>query len=106
MIKKWTAVLGVTVAVGLVVLLVVDAAFAQTPTPQSPTTAPQAQWGFRGRGAGGAPGGVDEIAKLLNMTPDQIWAERVLGKTIADLAKEKDVSNQQLVDALVASHTP
>jgi lambda repressor-like predicted transcriptional regulator len=28
---------------------------------------------------------MDEIAKLLNMTPDQIWAERVLGKTIADL---------------------
>jgi len=27
----------------------------------------------------------------------------VLGKTIADLAKEKGVSNQELVDALVAS---
>jgi lambda repressor-like predicted transcriptional regulator len=46
---------------------------------------------------------MDEIAKLLGMTPDQIWAERVLGKTIADLAKEKGVSTQQLVDALVAS---
>jgi hypothetical protein len=39
----------------------------------------------------------------MNMTPDQIWAERVLGKTIADLAKEKSVSDQQLIDALVAS---
>ncbi len=38
----------------------------------------------------------------MNMTPDQIWAERVLGKTVSDLAKEKGVSDQQLIDALVA----
>jgi hypothetical protein len=37
------------------------------------------------------------------MTFDQIWAERVQGKTLADLAKEKGVDTQELVDALVAS---
>ena len=46
---------------------------------------------------------MSDIAKLLGMTSDEIRAERVLGKTIADLAKEKGVDTQTLVDALVAS---
>ncbi len=110
MFKKLGIVLGAAVAVGLVGLLVASAALAQGSTPTATTTpqtgAPQGKLGLQGRGAGGpngAPGGVDEIAKLLNMTPDQIWAERVLGKTISDLATEKGVSDQQLVDPLVAS---
>jgi hypothetical protein len=46
---------------------------------------------------------MDDIATLLGMTRDQIQAERVLGKTLADLAKEKGVDTQKLVDLLVAS---
>ena len=110
MFKKLGIVLGSAVVVGLVGLLVASAAFAQGSTPTATATpqagAPQGKLGLQGRGApgaGGPNGGMDEIAKLLNMTPDQIWAERVLGKTISDLAKEKGVSDQQLVDALVAS---
>ena len=110
MFKKLGIVLGSAVVVGLVGLLVVSAALAQGSTPTATATpqagAPQGKLGLQGRGApgaGGPMGGMDEIAKLLNMTPDQIWAERVLGKTISDLAKEKSVSDQQLVDALVAS---
>jgi hypothetical protein len=110
MFKKLGIVLGSAVVIGLVGLLVASAAFAQGSTPTATTTpqtsAPQGKSGLQGRGApgaGGPNGGMDEIAKLLNMTPDQIRAERVLGKTIADLAKEKGVSDQQLVDALVAS---
>ena len=105
MSKKWLIALGVILVVGLLGLLAVSVAFAQAPTPQPPMTALPAPWGFRGRGGAGivgAPGGMDEIAKLLNMTPDEIWAQRVLGKTIADLAKEKGVDTQKLVDALVA----
>jgi len=110
MFKKLGIVLGSAVVIGLVGLLVASAAFAQGSTPTATTTpqtsAPQGKLGLQGRGApgaGGPNGGMDEIAKLLNMTPDQIWAERVLGKTVSDLAKEKSVSDQQLVDALVAS---
>jgi lambda repressor-like predicted transcriptional regulator len=112
MTKKWVIVLGVTLAVGLVALLVASAVLAQGPTPPSSSATPQAKWGLRGHSGAfgapggvmvGAPGGMDEIAKLLNMTTEEIWAQRVLGKTIADLAKEKGVSNQQLIDALVAS---
>ena len=107
MFKKLGIVLGSAVVVGLVGLLVASAAFAQGSTPTATATpqagAPQGKLGLQGRGAPGPNGGMDEIAKLLNMTSDQIWAERVLGKTISDLAKEKGVSDQQLVDALVAS---
>jgi len=103
MIKKLGIVLGAAVAVSLVGLIIAGAVLAQGPTPPPSTAAPKVKLAFRGRGSGGIGGGMDEIAKLLNMTVDQIWAERVLGKTIADLAKEKGVSTQQLVDALVAS---
>ena len=107
MIKKLGIVLGSAVVVGLVGLLVASAAFAQGTTPTAtatpPASAPQGKLSLQGRMAGGPNDGMDQIAKLLNMTPDQIWAERVLGKTIADLAKEKGVDTQQLVDALVAS---
>jgi hypothetical protein len=107
MFKKLGIVLGSAVVVGLVGLLVASAAFAQGSTPTATATpqagAPQGKLSLQWRVAGGPNGGMDEIAKLLNMTQDQIWAERVLGKTISDLAKEKGVSNQQLVDALVAS---
>jgi hypothetical protein len=103
MSKKLGLVLGAVVAVGLIATLVVGAAWAQgtTPSQATPQARPQSQAGPAGRGPGG--GGMDEIAKLLGMTSDQIWAERVLGKTIADLATDKGVDTQQLVDALAAS---
>lgn len=103
MIKKLGIVLGVAVAISLVGLIIVGAVLAQGVTPTPSPAAPQAKLAFRGRGPGGIGGGMDEVARLLNMTVDQIWAERVLGKTIADLAKEKGVSTQTLIDALVAS---
>jgi hypothetical protein len=96
--KKWGIVLGAVMAVSLVALSVVGAAWAQGTT--SSQARPQSQAGPPGRGPGG---GMDEIAKLLGMTSDQIWAERVLGKTIADLATDKGVDTLQLVDALPAS---
>ena len=106
MSKKLRIVLGAVVAVGLIASLVAGAALAQGSTPQSQATPPaqtQPPAGPPGRGPGGASDGMNDIAKLLGMTLDQIWAERVQGKTLADLAKEKGVDTQQLVDALVAS---
>jgi hypothetical protein len=104
--NKLGGIFGAVVAISLAALLAVSAAWAQgaTPssqaTPQSPQAMPQPQSGPPG---GGAFDGMNDMAKLLDMTLDQIWAERVQGKTLADLAKEKSVDTQQLVDALVAS---
>ena len=98
--KKLGIGLGAVVAVGLIASLAVGAVWAQGTTSQSPQATPQPQAGSPGRGSSD---GMSNIAKLLGMTSDEIWAERVLGKTIADLAKEKGVDTQTLVDALVAS---
>jgi lambda repressor-like predicted transcriptional regulator len=95
--KKLGIALGAVVAVGLIASLVAGGALAQGTTPQSQAT-PQAS-----QPKVGPADGMNDIAKLLGMTLDQIWAERVQGKTLADLAKEKGVDTQQLVDALVAS---
>ena len=108
MSKKLGIVLGAVVAVGLIASLVAGGALAQGTTTQSPQATPQARAQPQagpppGSPADGAPGGVSDVAELLGMTPDQIRADRVLGKTLADLAKEKGVDTQQLVDALVAS---
>ena len=106
-------ILGVVVAISLTALLAVGAAWAQgaTPSPQAtqqsplatPQGMPQPQDGPPGRGPGGPSDGTSDIAGLLDMTLDQIWAERVEGKTLADLATEKGVDTQTLVDALVAN---
>ena len=103
--KKLGIVLGAVMAVSLVALAVVGAAWAQGVTPsQSPQATPAAMPQPKaGPPGGGAFDGMNDIAKLLDMTLDQIWAERVQGKTLADLAKEKGVDTQQLVDALMAS---
>ena len=95
--KKWGIVLGAVVAVGQIASVLVGGALAQGPTTQAQAT-PQAS-----QPKDKPADGMSDIATLLGMTRDQIWAERVQGKTLADLAKEKGVDTQKLVDALVAS---
>jgi hypothetical protein len=96
MTKKWLVVVGVVVAVAVVGTVLATGVFAQgpTPTPPAPGTGTTKSNTYKGA--------LGEIATLLGMTPDQIQAERVLGKTLADLAREKGVDTQKLVDVLVA----
>ena len=83
-------------------LFMVGTAFAQAPTPPAQNT-PQTPWGHAwGRVCDGAGVVSDAITKLLGMTQEEIYAERQAGKTLADIAKEKDVTDQQLIDAMLA----
>jgi len=88
-------------AFSLVALAVVGSAVAQGGT--SPLATPQATAQSKVGPPQRPSDSMDDIAKLLGMTRDQIWAERVQGKTLADLASEKGVDTQKLVDVLVAS---
>ena len=99
--KKLGMIVGAIVAVGLIASVVVGAALAQgnTPAQATPQAAQQPKAGPPG---GGPSDGMDDIAELLGMTRDEIWAARIQGKTLADLAKEKGVDTQKLVDVLVA----
>lgn len=79
-----------------------------TPTPPGPPAAGQ-QSGWQGRGFGyGAGFGYQAISgpisNLLGMTADQIRAERLAGKSLAQIAADKGVSKDSLVNAMVASH--
>lgn len=106
MIKKVLAITGATVLVSALGLYAVGAVFAQEPTttPETtpaPETAPPAggPWGHICRGADVLS---DAVLQLLGMTRDEVLTERQAGKTLSQIAGEKGVSDQQVIDAMLA----
>jgi hypothetical protein len=108
--KTIGAAIGIGVILSLLALFAAGGVFAQgatpTPAPSTPapaTPAPSAP-GYRlGRLGGGYFGANSEVLKLLGMTPQQYYTERQSGKTLADIAKEKNVTDQQIIDALTST---
>jgi hypothetical protein len=99
MFKRLTTIVGAMVLISFLGLFAVGSVFAQGPTPTPPQTPWQGAWGRVCQGAGVVS---DALSKLLGMTPEQIYAERSAGKTLAEIAKDKGVTDQQLIDAIVA----
>jgi hypothetical protein len=110
---KWFA--GLALAGGLLVgSLVATSVSAQTATPPgSPGPGFCPGYGVMGGGFGpgarvGAYGpGTDHeaIAKALGITSQELWDARAAGKSVAELAKEKNVDLTKVVDAALAAHT-
>ncbi len=102
MLKKITIVIGTLLVVSVLALYVVGNVFAQAPTPAS-TATPQTPlgnaWGQVCNGAGVV---TNAIAKLFGMTPQDLYSEHSAGKTLSDIAKEKGVTDQQVIDAMLA----
>ena len=111
--KKTLVILGsvvsAAVVLGAIGLFVVGTALAQTPMPWA--EAATMGWNHAG-GCGGGCGGCvisgtntihDVIAETLGITTEQLYAERSAGKTLAQTAKDKGVSEQQLTDAILAA---
>lgn len=102
MIKKFATVMGTLTVITLIGLFVVGTAFAQSPTPTTPTV-PQTPWGYAwGRMWGGVNVVSDAVTELLGMTEEQIYTERAAGKTLVDIAKEQGITDQELLDAMLA----
>ena len=85
-------------------------ASAQTaPTPGAGFCPGYGMMGGFGPGAAassGTNGAVhDAIASALGITSQELWDARVAGKTVAELAAEKNVPLQTVVDAAVAAHS-
>jgi len=103
--RKIVLALGTAVVVALVGLFAVGTVFAESPTPTPNATQPKAAqprdgaWNRVCRGAGVIS---DAVTKLLGMTREQIMTERATGKTLAQIAQEKNVTEQQVIDAIVA----
>ncbi|MEZ5177996.1 MAG: hypothetical protein R2746_06840 [Acidimicrobiales bacterium] len=68
-----------------------------------PAGGPRGEGGPGGHGPGGRRGpGLDAAAKALGMTTDELHTALEGDKTIADVAKEKGVDLQKVIDAMVA----
>ena len=99
--KKWFKIGTVAALVAMVALMAVGtgAAFAQGPV----TSPPLAGSGLR---IGGPQNSLVAIAaKTLGMDQTALVAELRAGKTIADVAKTKNVAVSKIVDAMVANRT-
>ncbi len=79
-------------------------ALAADPTPTAgPATTAYCQVGGGGRfGWGGAFSALDPVAKLLGLEPTDIAAERQAGKSLAQIAQAKGVSEDKLVATILA----
>ena len=98
-------VIGLVVA-GLLAVGTAGAVFAQTPAPGG---AWQPGWGCWGGGYGAANGNYDpstnptvqRLASALNMSAQDLASELKGGKSVADVAKEKNVSLDSVVSTLL-----
>jgi hypothetical protein len=103
MFKRLATIVGAIALVSLLGLFAIGSVLAEGPTP---TPVPQTPWnGAWGRVCQGAGVVSDAVGKLLGLTPEQIYAERQAGKTLAQVAKDKGITDQQLIDAIVAGRT-
>jgi hypothetical protein len=109
MFKRVAVIVGTVLLMIVAGLYAIGTAYAQGPTP--PAAAGPAPWGAArgpggtmwGRVSSGASTVWDALTKALGMTPQQIYAERAAGKTLAEIAKAKGVSEAQLTEAILAA---
>jgi hypothetical protein len=109
-VNKWLKIGTLATAVAVVALMSLGAvsAFAQGPTAGTPPAFGRALGlgpGFGGRFGGPQNSIVAVAAKELGMDQTALVAELNAGKTIADIAKAKNVSVDKIVNAFVASRT-
>jgi hypothetical protein len=97
MFKRVMAVAGVALLVSALGLFAAGAVSAEEPAPRVLARGP---WGHIGGGIGCVG---DAAAGLLGMTREEISSERCSGKTLAEIAREMGMSDQQMIDALLAS---
>jgi hypothetical protein len=97
------------IATALVVGIVAGAALMGTvlAAPGTPTPAVPGLYGRGGMMGFGAMGGEmgmeDEVLALLHMTREQVVGERQAGKSLVQIAQAKGVTEQQLVDTILAA---
>ena len=113
--KRWIVV---SILILVLAVTLAGTALAQSGTPPTSDTCQcggmsgmmMQGGGMRGddaRGGRGMPewAGMDDAAvKLLGMTQAEIQAARIDGKSLADLAKAKDVSKDALIQAILDEH--
>ena len=98
--KRFMILAGAALAIVLLGAAVAMPAFAQDPTPPGAYGPGEHDCGGFDREHGGM---LDILAEVLDMTPEEIFAELEGGKTIVEIVAEHDgVELADLVDALIA----
>ncbi len=119
---KKALLIATTLVVGILIgavlmgsVLAAPPAPGATPTPVTPGVCPSGDCGQYGRGGmmGGQRGGMmglgmdrgieQEALDLLRMTREQVIAERQAGKSLVQIAQAKGVTEQQLVNTILAA---
>lgn len=100
-ITRWK-LLGILVVVALAVVgVAATSVFAAPPTPPAN---PNGAYGY-GYGYGMMGGyNIDRMAKLLGMTDADLVNQLQQGKTLVQIAQDKGVTEQQLIDTLTAPY--
>lgn len=88
------------IALGILLSAVLLVSLASVSFAAIDTTKARFGYGLRLR-AGGAT--LDTVAKLLGLKPEEVRAQRLAGKTLVDIAKDKGVENEKLKDAILES---
>ena len=104
--KKWLILAVVGLAVAVLAMALAVPALAQNPTPAPTTPTTPKGWFGGGRGfgfRGGSWADFDAAAKVLGLTPEQLFSELHSGKSLQDIATEKGVDLSKVNDALEAS---
>lgn len=112
--KKWMLIASTLVVGMLAGAVLMGTVLAAPPTPQGTPTPganpnPWGRGGMMGGRMGGGWGGMmdvgfeDEVLALLGMTKEQLIAERQAGKSLAQIAEAKGVSEQRLIDTILAA---
>ncbi len=101
--KKGLKLLGLAVgAVAIMSLALSGTVFADTPEDTTTQTCAGYGWhGFQGEGATCS----EAVSELLGLTPDELCDLRQEGKSLAEIAAEKNVSVDNLVAAVMAEKT-
>ena len=109
---KWITGSVVAGAVLLAATLATGVSAQTTPTPGAPVTGYCPGFGLMGGfgpGVGariGTYGAVhDAIASALGMSSQELWDARFAGETVAELAREKNVAFQTVVDAAASAYS-
>lgn len=102
-IKKWLAVTGMAALFSGALMLggpaVKALAAGGPPAGVGAQAAQAANWGGAGMGLGRVYGGmISAVAQFLGISEPELLAARLSGKSVAQVATEKGVSEQQLVD--------
>jgi hypothetical protein len=101
MFRKLIIIAGTAVLIAMLGLFMVGAVVAEDPEPTLPKPGP---WGGAwGRIHRGACLVYDALVELLGMTREEIFAARAEGKTLSQIGNEKGVTDQQMIDAILAA---